>query len=176
VYGIVKQSGGYIWVYSEPNKGTSFKVYLPVVNSPIEAKSRQAEAPAASKGTEAILLVEDEEAVRELTRTVLVAQGYAVIVAENPAHADELAAQHGTDIQLLLTDVVMPGMSGHDLARRIAGRNPKIRVLYMSGYTDNVIAYGGVLERGVSFLQKPFTPRVLASKVREVLDTPVLAK
>jgi CheY-like chemotaxis protein len=176
VYGIVKQSGGYIWVYSEPDQGTSFKVYLPVVDAPIEAKSRPAEAPAASKGTEAILLVEDEEAVRELARTVLAAQGYAVIVAENPANAEELAAKHGSDIQLLLTDVVMPGMSGHDLARRIAGGNPKIRVLYMSGYTDNVIAHGGVLERGVSFLQKPFSPRALAAKVREVLDTPVLAK
>jgi CheY-like chemotaxis protein len=175
VYGIVKQSGGYIWVYSEAGRGTTFKVYLPVVDAPVE-KIAPPEISVSGKGSEAILLVEDEEAVRELASVVLTAQGYRVIEAENPAHAEELSAKHSSEIQLLLTDVVMPGMSGRELARRITSRNPKIRVLYMSGYTDNVIAHGGVLEPGVSFLQKPFTPRALAVKVREVLDTPVLAK
>ena len=176
VYGIVKQSGGYIWVYSELSQGTTFKVYLPVVDGGIEAKPNETQVPAANKGTETILLVEDEEAVRELARMVLISNGYSVIAAENPAHAEELAAKHSSEIQLMLTDVVMPGMSGHDLARRISARNPKIRVLYMSGYTDNVIAQGGVLEHGVCFLQKPFSPRGLAAKVREVLDAPVLVK
>jgi two-component system cell cycle sensor histidine kinase/response regulator CckA len=176
VYGIVKQSGGYIWVYSERGKGTTFKVYLPIIDAPVEVKAQAQEVPSAKKGTEAILLVEDEEAVRELARVVLQAQGYQVIEAQNPRHAEELSQIHSEEVQLLLTDVVMPGMSGRDLARRITSKHPKIRVLYMSGYTDNVIASGGVLERGVSFLQKPFTPRALAAKVREVLDTPAVAK
>jgi len=176
VYGIVKQSGGYIWVYSELGNGTTFKVYLPVIDAPAEAKTPAQEVPSTRKGTEAILLVEDEEAVRELARVVLEAQGYRVIEAQNPSHAEELSKNDSQEIQLLLTDVVMPGMSGRDLARRVTARRPKIRVLYMSGYTDNVIASGGVLEPGVSFLQKPFTPRALAAKVREVLDTHVLAK
>jgi CheY-like chemotaxis protein len=176
VYGIVKQSGGYIWVYSEAGRGTTFKVYLPVVDAPVEAKAAAPEISGTGKGSEAILLVEDEEAVRELASVVLAAQGYRVIEAENPAHAEELSAKHSSEIQLLLTDVVMPGMSGRELARRITARSPKLRVLYMSGYTDNVIATGGVLEPGVSFLQKPFTPRALTVKVREVLDTPVLTK
>jgi two-component system, cell cycle sensor histidine kinase and response regulator CckA len=129
----------------------------------------------AGHGTETILLVEDEDAVRELARTVLESHGYSVIEAVSAEEAQELAARRGAKIDLLLTDVVMPAMSGRDLARRISAQSPQTRVLYMSGYTDNVIAEGGVLEAGMSFLQKPFSPRALAAKVREVLDTPMLA-
>jgi CheY-like chemotaxis protein len=177
VYGIVKQSGGYIWVYSEPGKGTTFKVYLPCVEERVEVSSTaQIPPPAARDGQETILLVEDEQAVRELTRMVLSKRGYSVLEALNPADAERLAGSHGTEIHLLLTDVVMPGMSGHELAKRLTARRRNLRVLYMSGYTHNVIAEDGTLEEGLSFLQKPFTPQVLAQKVRETLDRPVPVK
>ena len=180
VYGIVKQSGGYIWVYSEPGKGTTIKVYLPRVEEPVaksaDTKPDAKEFQGNQGGTEAILLVEDEEAVRDLARVILADQGYAVVVAESAVHAEELAARSSREIHLLLTDVVMPGISGRELARRITARHPNTRVLFMSGYTDNVIASGGVLEAGVAFLQKPFTPRALTQKVREVLDRQVAAR
>jgi PAS domain S-box-containing protein len=176
VYGIVKQSGGYIWVYSEPGAGTTFKVYLPLVGERVEAASLTLAESDDQKATETILLVEDEEAVRDLAQTILEAQGYSVLVADSAAHAEQLAVRGSQKIQLLLTDVVMPGGGGRELARRITARNPKIRVLFMSGYTDNVIAEGGVLEAGVAFLQKPFTPRALRQKVREALEQPVPTK
>ena len=176
VYGIVKQSGGYIWVYSEPGKGTTFKVYLPRVAEPVEAKPERVELPAANKGSETILLVEDEEAVRELTSRILSAKGYSVVAAKSVKDAEEWCEKHGGKIHLLLTDIIMPGTSGRELARRITAKHPRTRVLYMSGYTDNVLAQGGVLEAGLSFLQKPFTPAALAQKVREVLDSPVHAQ
>ncbi len=175
VYGIVKQSGGYIWVYSEVNRGTTFKLYLPCVNAAVAPVKAGMKDTKLSHGTETILLVEDEDAVRELARTVLESHGYAVLEAVSAEEAEELAGKRNGNIDLLLTDVVMPAMSGRELAKRISARAPQTRVLYMSGYTDNVIAQGGVLEAGVSFLQKPFSPRALAAKVREVLDTPMLA-
>jgi PAS domain S-box-containing protein len=176
VYGIVKQSGGYIWVYSEPGKGTTFKVYLPRVSSPVDSKPEVTQLPAAGKGSETILLVEDEEAVRELASRILSAKGYSVVAAKSTGEAEEFSEKHTGQIHLLLTDIIMPGTSGRELARRITGRHPRTRVLYMSGYTDNVLAQGGVLEAGLSFLQKPFTPGALVQKVRDVLDSPVHAK
>ena len=171
-YGIVKQSGGYIWVYSEPGQGTTFKVYLPRFEEEAEATAAAKVRTTAPKGSETILLVEDDEAVRELTEMVLTTYGYNVLVAEEPQHAQKLSDTPGTDIALVLTDVVMPTMSGRELVKRLTDKHPHLRVLYMSGYTDNVITSGGVLEPGLAFLQKPFTPGLLANKVREVLDAP----
>ncbi|PYT63268.1 MAG: hypothetical protein DMG35_04695 [Acidobacteria bacterium] len=177
VYGIVKQSGGHVSVYSEAGKGTTFKVYLPRVDDPVQAQPT-VEAPGSTsvEGAETILLVEDEPAVRELARMVLAERGFSVIEAQSPEDAVRLAGKHGAEIHLLLTDVVMPGMSGHDLAKQLTARHPNLRVLYMSGYTYNMIAENGTLEEGLSFLQKPFTPQGLTQKVREVLSRPVHAK
>jgi PAS domain S-box-containing protein len=178
VYGIVKQSGGYIWVYSEAGRGTTFKVYLPRVDEVVEAlpPAKVTTRDRSRTGSETILLVEDEPDLRELTRTVLAAKGYAVMEARNAEEAESLAESAGTKIHLLLTDVIMPGMSGRELAKRILARHAAVRVLYMSGYTYNVIAQGGTLERGVAFLQKPFAPSALIEKVREVLDAVVPAR
>jgi signal transduction histidine kinase len=170
VYGIVKQSEGYIWVYSEPGRGSTFKVYLPRVDQPAEALP-VAKAPVADQaGSETILLVEDQPQVRELAQIALASKGYTVIVAATPEEAERACEERGREIHLLLTDVIMPGVSGRELAKRLTARQPNLRVLYMSGYTFNVIAQGGMLEDGVAFLQKPFTPSKLAEKVREVLD------
>ena len=177
VYGIVKQSGGYVWVYSELGRGTTFKVYLPRVKDAVQDLPAQETLPStARKAHETILLVEDESAVRELAQMVLSQRGYRVIEAHTPEEAERLARNNGAEIHLLLTDVVMPGSSGRELAKRLTGRYPNLRVLYMSGYTYNVIAQDGTLEEGISFLQKPFTPQVLSEKVREVLDRSVSAK
>jgi PAS domain S-box-containing protein len=174
VYGIVKQSGGHIMVTSEVGKGTTFKVYLPRVEDSVQApRQREWVETPGEKGKETILLVEDEPAVRELAHLVLSEQGYTVIEAQNSEDAVRLAGKHGSEIHLLLTDVVMPEMSGHDLAKHLTALHANLRVLYMSGYPNNVIAENGTLEEGLSFLQKPFTPQVLTQRVREALSGPV---
>ncbi len=169
VYGIVKQSGGYIWVYSEPGKGTSFKVYLPRVGEAPALPEPHVPALASLRGTETILLVEDEQAVRTLSRRVLEARGYRVLEAGNGAKALEVARGSTGPIHLILTDLVMPDMTGTELASRLLSLRPGVRVLYMSGYTDDSVVRNGLLEQGRLFLQKPFTPETLARKVREAL-------
>ncbi len=167
VYGIVKQSDGFIWCYSEPDVGTTFKIYLPQVREPAEAVM-VSKPSAKPRGSETILLVEDEEALAKLARRALEKQGYRVFDARSGSAALEIIlAQPGID--LLVTDVVMPGMSGGELARELQLTHPQMKVLFMSGYTDDAIVRHGILAPGVAFLQKPFTPASLAHKVREVL-------
>ena len=173
VYGIVKQSEGYIWVYSETGRGSTFKVYLPRVDEPAEALPAGKVPATSQSGSETILLVEDQPQVRELAQMVLAGKGYTVVVAATPEEAERVCELPDRGIHLLLTDVIMPGVSGRELAKRLTARQPNMRVLYMSGYTFNVIAQGGMLEDGVAFLQKPFTPSTLAEKVREILDRAV---
>ncbi len=169
VYGIVKQSGGYIWAYSEVGRGTTFKIYLPRVDAPAEPLSKPKEngSPA---GTETILLAEDDPILRPLARALLEKSGYAVLEGEDAESALAAARAHTGPIHLLVADVVMPGPSGRELARRLAVFRPETKVLYVSGYTDDAIVHHGILEPGLNFLQKPFTPPVLARKVRDVLD------
>jgi len=170
VYGIVKQSGGSIWVYSELGHGTTIKVYLPRVDEPPDPLAAPGLAnPERLRGTETILLVEDEPAVRAVARQILARQGYTVLEApDGPAALAMVAGRARVD--LILTDVVMPGMSGRTLADQLATRWPGVRVLYMSGYTDDAIVRHGMLEPGLAYLQKPFRPDALVRKVREVLN------
>jgi PAS domain S-box-containing protein len=170
VFGIVKQSGGSVEVYSEPARGTSVKVYLPRVDQPVPADPEESKKKA-SPGTETILLVEDDEMVRNLVRETLEREGYKLMDAADPIEARRIADTYRGDIQLMITDVVMPKVSGRELAQQLAGRRPSMKVLYMSGYTDNAIVNSGLLAREVAFLQKPFTPAALANKVREVLES-----
>jgi len=174
VYGIVKQSGGYIWVESELGRGTTFKIYLPRVAAIGEAAAAQpavhVDTHKVEPGTETILLVEDETNLRYLARQFLEKQGYKVIEAADGAVAMQIAVAHEGVIHLLLTDVIMPGMNGRELAQRISEIRPNVKVLYMSGYTENVVGHNGMLEAGVLLLQKPFSLRSLKSRVREVLD------
>jgi CheY-like chemotaxis protein len=169
VYGLVQQSGGFIWVYSEPGRGTTFKIYLPRVDAAAEGVAAAALTPVAG-GTETVLLAEDAAAVRAVGKQVLERQGYTVLEAPDGEVALHLAQRHSGPIHLLLTDVVMPGMSGRQLADQLARTRPDTRVLFASGYTDDAVVRHGVLEEGTPYLQKPFTPESLARKVREVLD------
>ena len=169
VYGIVKQFGGYIWVDSEPQRGTTFRIYLPEVQEAAQEPGAAA-ASVAGNGSETVLLVEDETMVRTLARKALESHGYRVLEAGAAPAALELSERHVGPINLLLTDVVMPGMSGRELAHRLLEVRGTLRVLYMSGYTDDAVLRHGVLEEGMAYLQKPFTPDKLARKVREVLD------
>jgi PAS domain S-box-containing protein len=177
VYGIVKQSGGYVWVYSEAGRGSSFKVYLPRVDEAPETLQLTKVASGEQKGSETILLVEDQPQVRELARMTLSEKGYTVLVTSSPEDAESACARHGAEVHLLLTDLIMPGLTGRELAKRLTTRHPKMRVLYMSGYTFGITTQpgmsSGLLEDGVPFLQKPFTPSALSEKVREVLDRSV---
>lgn len=170
VYGIVKQSGGNISVYSEPKRGTTFNIYLPRVDEEIQESHRKVEVPDVPGGTETILLAEDDEAIRNLIREVLETSGYRVLEAANGLAALQLCEQYEEPIHLLLTDVVMPEMSGRILAERLSAIRPNLRVLYMSGYTTDTVVLHGVLSEGTSFIQKPFTPATLVNKVREVLS------
>jgi two-component system, cell cycle sensor histidine kinase and response regulator CckA len=171
VYGIVKQSGGDIWVYSEPNKGTTFKLYFPRVSaSPAEISEGGTELQ--PTGCETVLLVEDEKAVRDLAARMLQKLGYTVLVAGGGGEAIEIARSFTGPINILLTDVVMPNMSGRQVADALSGSRPNMKVLYLSGYTDNTVVHHGVLEGGVNFLPKPFSREVLAKKIREVLGKP----
>ena len=171
VYGIVKQAGGFIWVYSEPGQGTSFKIYLPAVDATAERTTGAATTPA-PRGTETVLLVEDAAAVRAVTKQILERQGYTVLEAPDGEAGLRLAQRHRGVIHLLLTDVVMPRVGGRELAEQLARLRPDVKVLYASGYTDDSVVRHGILESGTAYLQKPFSPESLARKVRDVLDAP----
>jgi two-component system, cell cycle sensor histidine kinase and response regulator CckA len=170
VYGIVKQSEGHIWVYSEVGHGTTFKVYFPHSEEPASPEFETKTSPQGSKGSETILLVEDEESLRELGTEILLQSGYQVMHAGSPQEALGLLETQSAPIDLLLTDVILPGMSGHSLAELLTPRFPHMRILYMSGYTDDAIGRHGVLEPGVEFLQKPYTRNALIQKIRTILD------
>ncbi|HEX9670972.1 MAG TPA: response regulator [Thermoanaerobaculia bacterium] len=171
-YGIVRQSGGHIWVYSEPGRGACFKIYLPRAEAPAAAARREAVSAPGRGREETVLLVEDDSTLRRLARTVLDGQGYRVMEADSAAAALEAVAAHQGRIDLLLTDVVMPGLGGPDLGRRLRAELPGLKVLLMSGYADDAVGRHGVLDAGTAFLQKPFNAAGLARKVREVLDAP----
>jgi CheY-like chemotaxis protein len=170
VYGIVKQSDGYISCYSEPGKGTTFSIYLPLTSEKSE-KLPLTETPATTvKGRETILLVEDDEAVRRFTKSILESEGYFIIEAAGGEEALSAAGSRNADVALLVTDVVMPRMGGRELARELKDKYPTVEVLFISGYTANAIVHHNILDAGLDFLQKPFSSRELLRKVRAMLD------
>jgi CheY-like chemotaxis protein len=169
VFGIVKQSGGHIAVHSEPSKGTTFKVYFPQVSGVAESRPSEPPPTEFSRGSETILLVEDDDQVRALAQNILRRCGYVVLTASNGGEALLIYEQHGAEIRLLLTDVVLPRMSGWELAERLGAMRPGMKVLFMSGYTNDARRQHGVLDSAVAYLQKPLTPASLTRRVREVL-------
>jgi len=170
VYGIVKQSGGNIWVYSEPGKGTEFKIYLPRVDEPLEELKEKVEKEGPPRGNERILIVEDEEDVLKLAGRILERQGYTVLQTSSTSKALEICKEQKKPIHLILTDVVMPKMSGRELIEQCRQMRADFKTLYMSGYTDDIITYHGILQKGLDYIPKPFTVDALARKVRRVLD------
>ncbi len=171
VYGIVKQSGGFIWAHSDPGQGATFKIYLPRAEksaTPRQPRTRRAATP---PGSETVLLVEDEASVRALARRILTGRGYRVLEAADAQQALEVARGHPDPIHLLLTDVVMPGLSGCELADVLRPQRPRMKVLYMSGYSDHAVLRDQSLNVGTNFLHKPFTPESLATRVRDALDS-----
>ena len=170
VYGIVKQNNGYVWVYSEPGEGTTFKIYLPVIKEAVSVSNEPDISLDALRGEETVLLVEDERNVRRLAKRILSENGYSVLEAKDGFQALQVSRKHKGKIHLLLTDVVMPSMSGKELAEKIEILHRGIKVVFFSGYTDNAIVHHRVLEPGTAFIQKPFTPLHLLKKIREVLD------
>jgi CheY-like chemotaxis protein len=167
-YGIVKQAGGYVGVFSKIGQGTTFKIYLPRIDEPETAPEPEAAMP--SRGWETILLVEDESPLRAIAREILEEHGYRVIEAGGADEAIEVAGRSGETIHLLVTDVVMPRMNGRVLAESLLAGRPELRVLYMSGYTDDIIAHRGVLDSGTQLLEKPFTARALLTRVSTALE------
>jgi CheY-like chemotaxis protein len=172
VHGVVSQSGGHIDVDSEPGRGTSFQIYLPSAELGRQPVPSVAEVKVTPRGSETVLLVEDEEAVREVNRRILVRGGYAVLEARDGNEALRVAARHRGPIHLLVTDVVMPGMGGRQLAEQLSALRPEMKVLFVSGYPDDAVVEYGIREGEVHFLHKPFSPSALARKVRDILDAP----
>ncbi|MFZ1156229.1 MAG: ATP-binding protein, partial [Candidatus Sulfotelmatobacter sp.] len=172
VYGVVKASGGYVWVYSELGQGTTFKIYLPRVDQPAQPLSAENRPSGIQRGTETILLVEDDPQLNQLASSVLAHCGYKVLAAANPEEGLAVCRTHPHEIHLLVTDVVMPKMNGRQLAEQVARIRPSVKLLYVSGYTGNAIVHYGVLDAGLWFLPKPFSLAALVAKVREVLDAP----
>ena len=175
VHGIIKQSGGHITVYSEVGQGATFKVYLPRLRQPVPAEAAAPPSCTLDRGTETILLVEDEDMVRQVARRILEMHGYTVLEAASGHDALLVSQKTQGPIHLMLTDVVMPGMSGGQTAERLQAQRPELKVLFMSGHTENSIVHHGVLDPGVAFIQKPFRSDLLVHKVRQMLDQPLSA-